>query len=133
MKFGPSRDSKSIAFIAAVLFFMTQLQVCAISAADDQGNPPAPSPQEVLKTLDDSIAKIEQSIKLFDAQIAEADATNAGTDPWGAEHADSIKNDLKKTAETYKPLLEEQLKNLKAMRQQAALKASKKPITSPYV
>ena len=56
-------------------------------------------------------------------EIAEADAMDAGADAWGAEHAESIKNDLKQTAVTYKPLLEEQLKNLKLMRQQAALKA----------
>ena len=110
-------------FVFCVLFFMTQLQVGVISAADEPAKRPTPSPQEVLKTLDDSIAKLEESIKLFDAQIAEADAMNAGADPWGAEHAESIKNDLKSTAVTYKPILEEQLKNLKLMRQQAALKA----------
>lgn len=122
--------SQPIAFIVAVLFFMTQLQVGVILAADEPAKNTAPSPQEVLKTLDDSIAKLEESIKLFDAQIAEADAMDVGADPWGAEHAESIKNDLKSTALTYKPMLEEQLKNLKAMRQQAALKAGGK--RSPF-
>ena len=112
------------------LCFMTQLQGGIILAADAPAKPSTPNPQEVLKTLDDSIAKLEESIKLFDAQIAEANAMDAGADPWGAEHAESIKNDLKKTAETYKPMLEEQLKNLKAMRQQTALKAGGK--RSPF-
>jgi hypothetical protein len=113
-------------FVLYILFFMTQLHIGVVSAADEPAKKTAPSPQEVLKTLDDSIAKLEESIKLFDAQIAEADAMDASTDPWGAEHAESIKNDLKSTAVTYKPILEEQLKNLKAMRQQAALKAGGK-------
>jgi hypothetical protein len=117
-----ARISKRTALIVGILFFMTQLQAGVISAAEEPATQPAPSPQEVLKTLDDSIAKIEESIKLFDAQIAEADATDTSADAWGVEHAESIKNDLKKTAVTYKPLLEEQLKNLKAMRQQAASK-----------
>jgi hypothetical protein len=123
MRYSLKRASKRIAFMVAVLFFITQLPVSMISAADEPAAQPAPSPQEVLKTLDDSIAKIEESIKLFDAQIAEVNAMDAGADAWGAEHGESIKNDLKQTAETYKPMLEEQLKNLKAMRQQAAAKA----------
>ena len=130
MKNSLKRASKAIAFIAAVLFFVVQLQVGVVSAADEPAKKTAPSPQEVLKTLDDSIAKLEESIKLFDSQIAEADAMDAGADAWGVEHGESIKNDLKKTAVTYKPLLEEQLKNLKAMRQQAALKAGGK--RSPF-
>lgn len=125
MKCIPVKISRRIALIAGILFFITQFQIGVISAADEPANPPVPSPQEVLKTLDDSIAKIEESIKQFDAQIAEADAMDSGADVWGAEHAESIKNDLKSAAVTYKPLLEEQLKNLKAMRQQAALKVGR--------
>ena len=117
-------------FVLCILFSMMQLHVGVISAADGPASKPAPSPQEVLKTLDDSVAKLEESIKLFDAQIADVDAMDVGADAWGAEHAESIKNDLKSTAVTYKPMLEEQLKNLKAMRQQAALKAGGK--RSPF-
>jgi hypothetical protein len=130
MKHSPKKMFSSIVLTAGILFFMMQLQAGVISAAEEPANKPAPSPQEVLKTLDDSIAKLEESIKQLDAQIAEADAMDASSDPWGAEHAESIKNDLKSTAVTYKPMLEEQLKNLKAMRQQAALKAGGK--RSPF-
>jgi len=113
-------------FVLGVLFSLMQFQAGALSAVEEPANPPVPSQQEILKKLDDSIAKIEESIKQFDAQIAEADKVTAGADVWGPEHAESVRNDLKSTALTYKPILEEQLKNLKAMRQQAALKAGGK-------
>ena len=75
---------------------------------------PAPSPKEVLKQIDDSIVKVEEALRQYDAQIAAVVAQN-----------DEESASAKETLMAYRPMIVEQLEKLKVLRQEKALQAEK--------
>jgi hypothetical protein len=76
----------------------------------------APSPKETLKTIDESIVKIEAALSQYDAQIAAIDAMDGPAESKAAS---------KETLMAYRPMITEQLEKLKAMRQEKVLQGEK--------
>ena len=72
------------------------------------------SPKEILATIDDSIAKLEEALKQYDAQIASVVAQD-----------DNQSDAARATLMEYRPIITEELEKLRVVRRQEVLKAEK--------
>ena len=93
-----------------------EAQAPAIPAPGSAPTGEVPNPKEVLKTIDDSIVKVEAALGQYDAQIAAIDAMDGPAES---------KNASKETLMAYRPMIAEQLAKLKVLRQEKALAAEK--------